>query len=296
MVKRPKYPAQNLTEEDKEILDQAVFKYAVKFYALIQQYPSPKKYAEKRILKSIQSDKDIAELHIVTYLRNSASGYIFKPGEINQRLANDIRNSIQNNYRDMTVTELQDDEHSKRFFNPRYLRENVLKELERYGIILHLEGKHEIKSHQLEKPHPGKRSSSKEVNNDHGGKPSAYIVTEEVEKLKKAMNKPQAIDFLYNKIIRSRLAHKLAKYNFSAFLYAAKMSDESGIHRMMKAGASFFQNTTTQQDSASFKTMFLQLQRIDDNQLEQIADDLAKSAIEDPGYNALLFMGGLLKM
>lgn len=31
MVKKAKYPAQNLTEEDKKIIDQVVFKFAVYF-------------------------------------------------------------------------------------------------------------------------------------------------------------------------------------------------------------------------------------------------------------------------
>jgi hypothetical protein len=46
MVKKTKYPGQNLTDEDKEILEQVVLKYAVKFYNLTQEYHNPKKYAE----------------------------------------------------------------------------------------------------------------------------------------------------------------------------------------------------------------------------------------------------------
>jgi hypothetical protein len=55
MVKKAKYHARELTEEDKEILDKVALKYAVKFYALKEQYRNPKHYA-KEILKRMQSD------------------------------------------------------------------------------------------------------------------------------------------------------------------------------------------------------------------------------------------------
>jgi hypothetical protein len=187
VVEKPKYSAQNLTDEDREILYQVVFKYAMLFYNLTQKYASPKEYAKKEILKIIQSDKDIATLYTLIYAKNYPPDYLYKPGEINQKLANDMRNSIQQDYRDMTTQTDDDDEHHERFLHPRDLREKVLKNLESYGIILHLEGKDKIRHHQREVRRPGKKSLS---DDDRGGKPSAYIVTEKVEKLKKAIEKP----------------------------------------------------------------------------------------------------------
>jgi hypothetical protein len=292
VVKKPKYSTQNLTDEDKEILYQVVFKYATLFYNLTQKYASPKEYAEKEILKIIQSDKDIATLYTLIYAKNYPHDYLYKPGEINQKLANDMRNSIQQDYRDMTTQTDADDEQHKRFLHPRDLREKVLKNLESYGIILHLEGKDKIRQHQREVRRPGKKSLS---DDDRGGKPSAYIVTEKVEKLKKAMEKPQALDFLYDKVIKSGIAHQLAKFNFSAFLYAAKM-DERVIYKLMGAEASLFQDTITDKDIGNFKVTLQQLQGVDDDQLEQLADHMAKSAIEDRKYYALLFLAGLLKL
>jgi hypothetical protein len=107
-------------------------------------------------------------------------------------------------------------------------------------------------------------------------------------KLKKAMEKPGALDFLYNKVIRSGLAHQLAKFQMLAFLNAAKMS-ESAIHNMIGAGASFFQDKIDEEDAdQSFKIMHQNLQLCDDNQLDKYADNMAKSLIEDRGYYALL--------
>lgn len=196
-------------------------------------------------------------------------------------------------YRDMTTQTYDDEQHHERFLHPRDLREKVLKNLKSYGIILHLQGKDKIRHHQRETRRPGKKPN--EVLNDRGGNPFAYIMTEEVEKLKKAMEKPQALDFLYDKIIKSGIAHILAKFNFSAFLYAAKM-DERVIYKLMGAEATFFQETTTDRDIANFKVSLQQLQGVDDEELEQLADHMAKSATEDRGYYALLFMAGLLKL
>ena len=109
------------------------------------------------------------------------------------------------------------------------------------------------------------------------------------------MEKPEALDYLYNKVIRSRLAHKLAKFIFLIFLHGAKMNEKFLIS-MMGVGASFFQESQTSDGIASFRDMFQQLQKLDDKQLEEIADKLAKDAIEDRGYYRVLFMPGLLKL
>jgi hypothetical protein len=68
VAEKAKYHAQKLTQEDIDVLEQVVLKYAVKYYALTQQYPNLKKYAEK-ISKMAQSGKDIAALYTITYLK-----------------------------------------------------------------------------------------------------------------------------------------------------------------------------------------------------------------------------------
>jgi hypothetical protein len=295
MVKKPKYPAQKLTDEDKDILEQVVIKYAVTFYALIEKYPDPKKYAEKVIVKKLRSDENIATLYTIGYVRNYPSDYVFRPGQINERLANDIRRTIPKDY--MTFKSKDNEDHFKRFLHPPELRERVLKKLENMDIFIHLEGKKEIKRQEHRKTRrPGKKGSLYEVgDNDRGGKQSAYKVTEEVKKLKKAMEKPGAIDFLYEKVIKSSLAHKLAKFKMSACLHAAKI-DETALHKLMGIEASLMQDNIKQQDTTNFKLLHQALQLFDDNQLEQYADYIAKLLIEDRGYYALLSIAGFLKI
>ena len=295
MVKNPKYPAQKLTDDDKEILEQVVFKYAVEFYALTEKYPDAKKYAEKVILKRMHSNTNIAAIYTIIYARNYPSDYEFRPGQINERLANDIRRTIPKDF--MKFKSRDNEDHFKRFLRPPDLRERVLKKLENMGIFNHFEGKEEIKRQGHHKTHrPGKKGSSDEVRgNDRGGKQSAYKVTEEVKKLKKAMEKPGVIDFLYEKLIKTGLAHKLAKFKMCACLHAAKI-DEAVLHKLMGIEASLMQDNIKQQDTANFKLLHQRLQLFDDNQIEQYADNIAKSLIEDRGYYALLSIGGFLKL
>jgi len=114
VVEKPKYPAQNLTEEDRKIIDQVFLKYAVKFYALLTEYPDPREYAEKIFIKKILSDKNLAALHTLAIAKNERSDRLFKPGEINKELAKDIAEITS------------EDDSQKGYLNPRDLSE-VLK-------------------------------------------------------------------------------------------------------------------------------------------------------------------------
>jgi hypothetical protein len=291
VTEKAKYHAQKLTEEDIDILDQVFLKYAVKYYALTQQYPNPKKYAEK-ISKTVKSEKDFAPLYTIAYLKNAPYDHLFKPSELNQRLANDMQQSYIN-----ITTEMEDYlSQNKRLLRPRFLRENVLQKLEEDGILLRLEGKKELRSYQRLLQRPGKKPSNRPTYNARGGKPSAYKVSEEVEKLKKVMARPEALDYLCDKVIKSGLAYKLAKFNFLAFLHTAKMNKKF-VECTMGLGASLFQEGFTKEDVNDFRYTFEQLNTKDDNQLAEIADSIAKAAASDPQYyNIILFMAGLLKL
>jgi hypothetical protein len=293
MAKKTKYPAQKLTDEEKRILDQIVTKYAVELYALNKKYPNPKKYAENEIVKKLRSDGNIAALYTITYARNYPSKHIFRPGELNETLANDIRRTIPEDY--IKLRSAENEDYPKGFLHPRDLR-GVTKKLENQGIFIHLEGKEEIRQQEHKTRRPGKKSSSDKVrDDDRGGRQSAYKVTEEFKKLKMAMEKPGAIDFLYEKVIESGLAHKLAKFKMSACLHAAKI-DETAAQKMMGVGALLIQDNIRQEDTANFKLLHQRLQLFDDNQIEQYADNIAKLLIEDRGYYALLSIAGFLKL
>ena len=231
MYKKANYSSRKLTDEDIRILERIVIRYLVKFYALKERYPNPKSYAEEVILKKLQYDTNIATLFTIAYAMRSRSDHIFRPGQINKKLAKDIQNSIGQDYIKLRIEE---NDQLKEFIHPRNLRERVFDRLEDLGIFVHLERKEDIRNQEYNKQRPGRKGTynSEVHNNDYGGKPSAEKLAEEVKNLKRVVEKPEAIDFLYEKIIESGLALSLAKYKMLALLHAVKM-DEKIVHKMM---------------------------------------------------------------
>lgn len=288
----PKYPAQHLTEEDKEILDKVVFKYAITFFNLMQEFPNAKDFAKKVVSKASTSDKYIATLYTLTYIKNSPSNQILRPGEINEALANDIKNHIQ---QDVSVEVEKNESNHKKFLNPRDLREGVLKKIEEHDTLLHYEGKQEIRDQLRKRGLLGKKSLSALVPHSHGGKLSVYLVKEDVDKLKRVMEKPEALEYLHTKVIGSGLAHEIMKYFMLMMFYAVKMDEEAAL-RLVGAGASFFQDKMNQQHEIEFKKLRQILQSINGKQLEQNVDDIAKSLIHDLGYYTILIILGLLRL
>ncbi len=284
MPRKAKNPPQKLTAEDEEILEKVVIKYAVKFYALMEKYPNPKQYAKEVIIKELKSNGNIATLYTIGYAKNLPSGRIFRPGQLNNALTSNIRQTIRNDF----ITLSSED---KEFLSPRDLREKVLEKLENYGIFIHLRRKKEIRHY--ENHFPGRKISSRDQN-DRGGRPSAYKLTDEIERLKKTLEKPESINFLYNKIIRSGLAQKLTKYNLLAFFHAAKI-DEGVLHGMMGVGAAYMKDNITEEDTATFNHLYHSLQSLDDSSLEQYVDNIAASLVENRGYYVFLFMAGMLE-
>jgi hypothetical protein len=297
MGEKPKNPAQKLSSTDKDVLEKVVFLYAANLYSLSKQYPNPKKYVENVLLRTAQSDIAIAALNTIIYAKNNPTDYSFKPGELNRRLANDLVNTIQQNYYDSSVQQPESDRDHMRFMHPRELRE-MFKFLEEHGILLHLKGKKEIvkyKRKSLRLNRPGKKSPVVNSENNRGGRPSLYITTEEFVKLKKAMNKSDALDFLHDKIIKSGLALELARYLFLLILHGMK-ADENVVQKRLGIGASFFQSKMTEKIVNDLGILHQKLRKVDDRQLEQIANDRAKSAVESRGYYSLLFLMGFLKL
>jgi hypothetical protein len=243
---KAKYSPRKLTNEDIQILDRIIIKYALKFFALIEKYPNPKQYAEQVILKKLRYDSNIAILYSISHIRTNPSAYLYKPGQLNEQIANDIRNTLIESYPTLA---LEDNNSAKGFLDPRDFRERVTKILEDADIFLHLEGKKEIRNREHKTRHPGRKKSSDEVHVDRGGKQSAYTITEEVDKLKKTIKKPGAIEYVYEKIMSSNLPHRFAKFSLLVFFHIAKL-DEVSLHKMMGIGEVMMKDDIKQIDKS----------------------------------------------
>ncbi|HET9807787.1 MAG TPA: hypothetical protein VFP49_12845 [Nitrososphaeraceae archaeon] len=290
---KTKYSAQKLTNDDKKILDQIVIKYALKFYALTEKYPCPKKYVEEVILKRIHYDANIALLYSISYIRTNPSIYQYKPGQLNENIANDIRNTIIESYPRLV---LEDPSNFKGFLPPRDLRERVTKKLVDCNILNELEGKEAIRKEEQKTRLPGRKSSSDEVRDNLGGKPFAYQATDEVEKLKKTIKKSGAIEYVYDRIMSSNLPHKFAKFSLLVFFHASKL-DEIATQKMLGIGAAMMKDMGRRIDRSELLSFKRFLDSFDDEKLEQYADEGAQFLINERTYHTLLFfLAGLLKV
>ena len=203
-----------------------------KFYAFNAKYGSPKKFAQ-RMVKIIHSDTNIAALHTIAIVKNASSDHLFRPGEINQRLAHTVQKTIQQDLEDMMLTDGSYDI----FLHPRKLTK-VLKQLEKIGIFFNIKTKDQIIDLERGKRRPGKKTSHEDIR-DLGGKPSIYKSTKEFEKLKNVMENHEAVEFLYDEIAKSGLAHKLIRFLVLTCWHAAKM-DETYFARSVEFGSLFF--------------------------------------------------------
>jgi hypothetical protein len=257
-------------------------------YDLIQQYHDPKRYAEEAI-KMVKSAGNIAGVFTATYIRNVPNGYQFRPGELNQKLALDIENAMQEQYESL-AGRVQSYESTK-LLHPRDMR-GVLKKLEEMGIFIHLETKDEIINYQVARSRAHKGNSESKIFGERGGKLSSYVITAEVERLKEAMKKPASIEYLNKKLIKSDLIFKLFRFITLAFLHAAR-KERKVLDMAIGVGTTFFQESQSRTEVDSF---FQELQCFDDAQLENAADSIIKSIFEDHDFYAIVYFTGLVNL
>ncbi|MGA8084783.1 MAG: hypothetical protein WB988_23255 [Candidatus Nitrosopolaris sp.] len=288
MVENPKYPMSELTGEDIEILDRIIIIYAVKSYAIMKKYTNAMQYA-KKILKELSSGSDVAGLFTLAYAKNDSVDRMYKPVELNQRLANDLRNIIEGDY------EAQGGREVTILLHRRDLRERVLKMLETLGVFMHLEGKQEIKRHEHKVRTPRKKGAGYQNGDDRGGNPSAYMMTKDFVKIRKTIEKAAAVEYIHARLISSGLALVLTKHILLAFLHAAKM-DKKAFITMMTMGAKFMNDSLTEDDTNRSEVSFQNLQSCTDTQMQAIAENLAKFLMNNRSYyEQLVFFIALMK-
>jgi hypothetical protein len=264
----------NLTTDDKRFLDYLVIRFVAESYALIQKYPDPKDYA-KMALGNLQSDKCAAFFYTLTYSKSLPAGHVFTPADLNRKLIANLEGTVEQAYRS----------HTERFLHPRDLREAVLEKLEKRGMFIHIEKDGLIRGRRRGTLR-GKRPSIG-VDNYHGGRLSEYKVSEEIEKIKKFIENPVAVKYFYRGVLNSGYAHRFATYFILASFHAEIMSDEKTLHRVTAIGASFIETVL---DEENYKTLYQELRRLTDKQLEEYAENTAKQILGRPEfYQNLLF-------
>ena len=212
MAENPKYPESELTDEDKKQLDEVIVKIVAFFHSHRKRYPNPKTgLAEKVFLKLLDSNADIGVLLTRVYAKTDQPANVFQPGQLNRRTANDRRHFLL----------MESDESN--FLHPRDLSERVLKKNVDTHILNHLEGKKNIRFHESKIKKQRTKAPINENRQDRGGRPSAYMISDEVMRIRNLAEKNGAWQYIRERMIAYGIGYDLVKYVIEAIVHVAKM-------------------------------------------------------------------------
>jgi hypothetical protein len=266
MTEKSEYPFDNLTEDDKKILDKAVFNYLAGYYAKMEKYPSPKKYATKTS-KLLKSDKGTLKISSLLLIKDNPTSSPIKPENLKKTLSGKLDNPL--NFISEEIAEQM--KGISKSLNSKTLYDKVLKKLEEENIIHNLQGEEEFRKFFPNKPG---RKSSDEIE-DHGGKRSIYLVDEEIEQLKVTLKKPESIDYMYYQLNKQNgLLYKIAKYYITGFFYIAQ-TDKSQLVQLLNMGFEVMDDKFTEKDIAGMPDFVSRITNMDDKEIESISDNLA---------------------
>jgi hypothetical protein len=291
MAENPKYPVLELKEEDKKLLDGVIIKAAVNFHSCLEEYPNPKIYAEKVFLKFLDSKADIGAALTMIYAKIDPPGDIFEPGQLNRRIANDMRYNIRSEG-DISTTGVENINLNSNFLHSRDLS-GVLKKNVSLDILIPVKGKKNISLYKNKIKKKRTKVPTNENIEDRGGYPSAYAISEEVMRIRKIAEKTGAMDYFRERMNQYGIGYDLARYIAEAIFYATKM-DKRMLPLLGVIGTRSMNNHLAENDIHELETLSQSLQSISDGDLEIIADGSARLLIEHLGYHELLILGSSL--
>ena len=280
MAKRAKNPAQ-LTEEEKDVVDQIILITGAVFTYITTK--SPKDYAEDLVLNA-KSKKRIGGTLLLLNIRNLGVGQVVTPAILNSELARCMLDHP--NIKDPTDITTDGAGTTK---NHAYINSSDMTEILSYlriGNILQKRGKKEIRrlSMKGQRGRPPKNSDA--TNMKLPGRPSNHIITQNIEKLKALMSKPEACDRIRKVLVESRLIYKYLKLLFQALYYVARQ-DKSVADKMLRAFAPEIAKNTQIKESLE------KFWRLDESDLDEVADEVSISAETHLRYDEFVFTIGI---
>lgn len=292
MPENPKYPASGLTDEDKRQLDGIIIKYAVEFHSLQKRYPNPKFYVQNVVLKRLRSNDSIGVLLSMAYTKIDTSDTLYRPTQLNQRLANDTRYTGRGEPNILTASEDRTIS-ADNFLHPRDLRERVLKKAEELNIFVHVEGKKNIGARMKNIKKQRAKAPPNENIEDHGGYPSAYASSEEIIRIRNIAEKAGAADYIREKMNGYGLGFEMTRYLMEVLFYSARM-DKQMLPIIIGVGARFMNDNLAKSDVDQLEQVFLRLQACTDNDLKTFAYHAANFLIQHQSYHELLIFLSML--
>lgn len=240
-----------LTDEDREIINQVVVVCAALFSVVIREY-SPKQFAEKCILSSSREKKSCVYLLLDSI--NKMNNRLYRPDEINKDLSETLLNAEEHCDDILSI---------RKYLSSSHMSEN-LRLLSVLGIYDNITDKGEIR--RLEK---GKAVDVR------GGKLSRFKITADVENIKSLISNPEACELLKKKLSQLKVFQKYQKLVFTSLFYSLKKDKTTILNWLRILMPSRFV------EGEEFVTLIERLSSIDENQLVNIKDSFIHQIIEN---------------
>lgn len=258
MAERSKYPYQDLTDRDKEVIDKVVLNYLLGYYSLMTKYPHPKKYVIKEGSKLFSSGKVTLTLLSINSIKENPENKPLRPQDLKKYLTDKLSSPLT--LSDEITNQIKNISNG---LSSRALNEKILKNLKNQEILHNIQGEESYKKYFSNSP--GRQPPN--GIEDHGGKRSIYIVDKEIELLKETLKNPKSIEYLYDKLLKSGLLNGIVKYCFMTFLYLIK-SNESNISQILILGEEVTKSKSSQKEIDGMLRVFDYFRNMTEEQIE----------------------------
>jgi hypothetical protein len=182
----------------------------------------------------------------MAYARIDPPGTLVEPGQLNRRLANDTRYTLQCDSNILTGNE-DSTSSTGNFLHPRDLRERVLTKDVHLNMLVHVEGKKSISTYESKIKKQRTKAPTSENIKDRGGYPSAYVISDDVMRIRSISEKTGAANYIRERMNGYGLGYDLMKYLMEAVFLAAKM-DKRILPLMFGTGARFMNDNLPESD------------------------------------------------
>ncbi len=201
----------------------------------MSKYENPKKFSLE-INKLIERKKTKLNLYSILFMLDDLKGNLLKPEKLRNYLDDKLVNSQSDAICGLPVESKIDE------INSRDLRQYVFKNLEYFGYLQNYRGNDYCKKftkNQRGRPSP-------ETSENRGGNPSVYKLDDTFDYYKSLVEKPECINYLFDKLKNSKFFKAIIKYQLKAGLYMGEINRNT-IFDALNVPSEVFKIRTTQE-------------------------------------------------
>lgn len=272
-----------LTEEEKEVINQIITVCVAKIFYLVTTFNDPKDYV-KEIQKFSRSRKNFYLFTFLSKVKNMTSNQFFFP--------QDVRN-ISYSIKEITNDTLKLVEDSTTYLKPWEVQE-ALQYLVDEGLLLNIKDKKKIKkvAPQLFPRLPKGRGFK---NEKREGYYSVYRITDDIATLNQIMSNPKALEIIYTKLKDYGVLDKFYYFMCSALMHVLMEEKEKVLKLATIASQAVLENSkeakallskssldTEEISYSTWKKMPNYLCSLKEAELEKLVRDMVTYQLEHP--------------